>query len=55
MREYKCTNQETVFKQVLKISFQNFNLKIKTNNVLNTFTIYPTKIPLNLPLTISHV
>jgi len=42
-------------KQVLKISFQNFNLKIKTNNVLNTFTIYPTKIPLNLPLTISHV
>ncbi len=42
-------------KQVLKISFQNYNLKIKTNNVQNTFTIYPTKNPLNLPLTISHV
>jgi hypothetical protein len=42
-------------KQVLKVSFQNYNLKIKTNNVLNTFTIYPTQNPLNLPLTISHV
>jgi hypothetical protein len=42
-------------KQVLKMSFQNYNLKIKTNNVLNTFTIYPTKNRLNLPLTIPHV
>jgi hypothetical protein len=37
------------------MSFQNYNLKIKTNNVQITFSIYPTENPLNLPLTISHV